>query len=123
MIGVPGETRKDFFETIKLNIEAKVQTPMLSYFYPFVGCKLRNICLKEGYIDNRLHEVDYSVSSVLKLPGFPLSEIEGLKRTFVMYVKMDKSLYPEIEKAESDDAVFKKLSTIYNEQVISKKIS
>ncbi len=121
MIGVPGETRKDFFETIRLNVESKVQTPMLSYFYPFVGCKLRSICLKEGYVDDGLHEVDYSVSSVLKLPGFPLSEIEGLKRTFVMYVKMDKSFYPEIEKAERDDAVFNKLVAIYNEQALSKK--
>jgi len=113
MIGIPGETREDFFETIEVNIEAKVQIPILTYFYPFAGCRLREICLREGYMADECHEVDYSISSLLKLPNFPIEEIEGLKRTFVMYVKMDKSFYPEIKSAESDGATFNKLAEIY----------
>jgi len=110
MIGLPTETRKDFFETIHLNRKTGVHTPMLSYFYPFPGCKLRDICRKEGSLENRLHEVDYSVTSMLKLTGFPPEEVEGLKRTFVLYVKMDESDFPEIEKAEKDDMVFRRIS-------------
>lgn len=121
MIGLPGEVRRDFFKTIRLNIEAKVQTPMLSYFYPFPGCKLRDVCIKEGYVNDELHEVDYSVSSVLKFPNFPIKEIEGLKRTFVMYVKMDRSFYPDIRKAEQDDVVFSKLVDLYNDKILSAK--
>ena len=123
MIGLPGETRKDFFETIKLNIEAKVQTPILTYFYPFPGCTLRDVCIREGYVNDKLHEVDYAVSAVLKLPDFPIEEIEGLKRTFAMYVKMDKSLYGEIKKAERDDATFIKLVELYNEKILSTEIA
>ncbi|MBU1627024.1 B12-binding domain-containing radical SAM protein [bacterium] len=123
MIGLPGEMREDFFETIQLNIEAKVQTPILSYFYPFPGCKLRDVCIREGYISEELHEVDYSTSPVLKLPDFPIEEIEGLKRTFVMYVKMDKSFYTEIKRAEQDDTTFNKLVNLYNEKLLSAKIA
>ena len=53
----------------------------------------------------------------MKLPYFPSEEIEGLKRTFVMYVKMDKSLYPEIKRAEKDDAAFYRLAELYREKV------
>ncbi|MFC1623839.1 B12-binding domain-containing radical SAM protein [Candidatus Omnitrophota bacterium] len=116
MIGLPGETRDDFLKTIELNVEVGVQTPILSYFYPFTGCKLRDVCIKEGYLSDELHETDYSISSPMKLPYFPSEEIEGLKRTFVMYVKMDKSLYPEIKKAEKDDAAFHRLAELYKNQ-------
>ena len=115
MIGLPGETRKEFLETIDLNVKAQVQVPMLSYFYPFKGCKLRDMCIEKGYLEEGLHEVDYSVSSVLDLPGFSHEEIEGLKRTFVMYVKMDESLYSEIQQAETDDMVFGRLVDRYGE--------
>ncbi len=120
MIGLPSETREDFIETIQLNREINTNTPMLSYFYPFKGSKLRDECISNGYIDDVLHEVDYSVSSVLRLPDFSLQEIEGLKRTFVMYVKMDESMYPEIKKAEQNDDIFNKLVEIYNKQILSK---
>jgi anaerobic magnesium-protoporphyrin IX monomethyl ester cyclase len=110
MIGLPTESRKDFFETIRLNRKAGVHTPMLSYFYPFPGCKLRDICHKDGSLENGLHEVDYSVTSMLKLIDFPPEEVEGLKRTFVLYVKMDESDFPEIEKGEKNDTVFQNIS-------------
>ena len=54
--------------------------------------------------------MDYSVTSMLKLTGFPPEEVEGLKRTFVLYNKMDESDFPEIEKAEKDDMVFHRIS-------------
>jgi radical SAM superfamily enzyme YgiQ (UPF0313 family) len=118
MIGLPDETRDDFFETIALNRQAGVHIPMLSYFYPFEGCQLREYCLTKGYIEDTLTEVDYSVASVLKMPGFSLQEMEGLRRTFVMYVKMDKTYYPDIQKAEYDDAIFQKLVDLYNKEFL-----
>ncbi len=116
MIGLPEETRKDFFKTIELNRQAGVQQPMLSYFYPFPGTLLRDDCISEGYIDDKIDEVDYAVESKLCMPQFTLNEIEGLKQTFALYVKMDKSLYPEIEQAEHDEQIFKRLVEIYNKK-------
>ena len=121
MIGLPDETRDDFFQTIRLNREARVDQPMLSFFYPFPGTKLRDYCIRSGYLDEELHEVDYAVSSVLAMPQFTNEEIEGLKRTFVLYVKMNESLFPEIEKAERDDAAFQKMVALYNEDFFPNK--
>ena len=120
MIGLPDETREDFLQTIRVNRETKVDTPMLSFFYPFPGTKLRNYCISKGYISNDCYEVDYAVSSVLKMPQFTKEEMEGLKRTFVLYVKMDKSYLPQVHKAELDDSVFQELSLIYKQQYFSK---
>ncbi len=121
MIGLPDETREDFLQTIRLNREARVDQPMLSFFYPFPGTKLRDYCIKNGYLDEELHEIDYAVSSVLAMPQFTNEEIEGLKRTFVLYVKMDESFFPKIEKAERDNAVFQKMVALYNKDFFSTK--
>jgi radical SAM superfamily enzyme YgiQ (UPF0313 family) len=120
MIGLPDETREDFLQTINVNREAKVDTPMLSFFYPFPGTKLRNYCINKGYINNDCYEVDYAVSSVLKMPQFTIEEMEGLKRTFVLYVKMDEPYFPKVHDAELDDSVFQQLSQIYRQQYFSK---
>ena len=115
MVGLPGETRKEFFDTIELNRQAGVDQPMLSYFYPFPGTQLREECVDRGYIEDRIHEVDYAVSSKLNMPAFPADQIEGLKRTFIMYVKMDRVLYPHIKKAETDDLMFERMIRQYQE--------
>ena len=39
--------------------------------------------------------------TMLDQPGFPKSEIEGIRRCFVLYVKMPKNRWSEIKKAES----------------------
>ena len=113
MIGLPGETREDFLETIEINRQAEVDQPMLSYFYPFPGTELRDKCILKGYIEDKIHEVDYAVTTKLNMPEFTADEINGLKRTFVMYVKMDRTYFPEIKNAESNDRAFEKLSHEY----------
>lgn len=120
MIGLPDETREDFMQTIRINREAKVDTPLLTFFYPFHGTELREYCIGKGYISDEFHEVDYAVSSILKMPQFSGEEMEGLKRTFVLYVKLDESYYPDILKAEKDDETFQRLSDIYNEKYLTR---
>jgi radical SAM superfamily enzyme YgiQ (UPF0313 family) len=122
MIGLPDETREDFLQTININREAKVDTPMLSFFYPFPGTKLRDYCIKKGYISDECHSIDYAVSSVLKMPQFTIEEMEGLKRTFVLYVKMDESFLSDITKAEHSDSIFNNLKRIYQQQYFSKTV-
>lgn len=121
MIGLPDETREDFLETIEINRITGVDSPTLGFFYPFHGTKLREYCLSKGYINDERYEANYGISSVLKMPQFSVEEIEGLQRTFAMYVKMDRSYLPEIREAEHDDAVFGRLSHVYNSQYLSKE--
>ena len=40
---------------------------------------------------------------MLSMPDFPKEEIEGIRRCFVLYVKMPRERWPEIRKAEALD--------------------
>jgi len=111
MIGLPFEDRTRFMRTVDLNHKTQTNMPILSYFYPFPGTKLRDVCLEEGFIEDKFHQADYSVGTFLNMPNFSPQEINGLKRTFVLYVTMPRSMWPEIQKAEQDDEVFKKMVT------------
>ncbi|MBF0244660.1 MAG: B12-binding domain-containing radical SAM protein [Planctomycetes bacterium] len=115
MLGLPGETRALSLETAMLNREARVDTPIMSYFYPFPGSHLRQVCLDMGYIEDELHDVDYSTNSFLNMPQYPLAQMRGIKRTFVLYAKMPKKYLPNIERAETDDASFARLAEIYRD--------
>ncbi len=50
MIGLPGETTKDFWETVKLNRTCEPDWFLLSVFFPYPGTALHEKCIKEGLI-------------------------------------------------------------------------
>jgi anaerobic magnesium-protoporphyrin IX monomethyl ester cyclase len=100
MIGLPYETRKNVFETIKLNRKINPDSATVSIFYPYLGTKLREISLKEGYIKENKKVFGLRVESVLDMPQFSSKEIKGLQKTFMMYLKMPKIYYPIIHMAE-----------------------
>ena len=53
----------------------------------------------------------------------PPDEINGLLRTFPLYVHFDKSLWPDIRRAEQDDEygneMFQQLSARYQQEAFS----
>jgi len=122
MIGLPDETRENIFETIELNreifeiLKGKLTLNVFT-FMPFSGTKLREICLQKGYITG---DEDLPLSwynrSVLKMPSLSQDEIAGLEKTFVLYVKLPKSYWPDIKIAEQDNEegniMFEKLSKL-----------
>ena len=54
-----------------------------------------------------------SDEGVLDMPQWSKKEVAKLRNVFTLYVKFPKSRWPEIEKAETDPVLFKKLSSEY----------
>jgi radical SAM superfamily enzyme YgiQ (UPF0313 family) len=101
MIGFPDETRDLVFDTIKLNRKINSDSVNGFVFQPYSGTYLREYCVKKGYIPEDNNFIDNPIgNSVLTMPQLTKEEIEGLLRTFVLYVKMPTSYFPKIKKAE-----------------------
>ncbi len=126
MIGLPGETREDIFDTIELNRKV---TEILSgnhsnnvfIFMPFSGTPLRALCLERGYISED-DEVPFSFfeESILDMPQLSKEEIRGLEKTIPLYIRLPKSYWPQIKVAEREDeegrAMFEKLTGILQKE-------
>lgn len=51
MVGLPGETLKNAFETVYLNVKIKTNYPWCSIFTPYPGTELRDYALREGLLN------------------------------------------------------------------------
>lgn len=107
VIGFPHENRADIFKSIELNRQCDPDSVYPQIFYPIEGSELRDLCIKEGFFDpalDSLHTQILSVGQVSILKGLTLSreEIHGLSRTFYLYVRSPKILYPFIRLLEKD---------------------
>lgn len=77
LIGLPGETRKDFLETVKLNRVCQPDWFLLSVFFPYPGTRLHDICVEQGLLDKKIDKVFERRRPVLDLPGFGKREIRA----------------------------------------------
>ena len=113
MIGFPDETRELAFDTINLNRKLNVYAHNAYYFTPYHGSALRKYCENRGYISKDSQTVNITKGTILNMPQFSADEINGLIRTFTLYVKFPESRFDEIRQAEKftdgGNAVFKKL--------------
>lgn len=98
IIGFPGETRGMIFDTIELNRKINPDSVNCFTFVPFKGTPLAD---KVPVDDDR------------SLVHSSQSKINNLLKVFPMYIKFGEERYPEIKQAETDDAMFKKLSDEY----------
>ncbi|MCX5658079.1 MAG: radical SAM protein, partial [Candidatus Omnitrophica bacterium] len=77
LIGLPGETAKDFKETIRMNRLCQPDFHYLSIFYPYPGTQLYSVCKKRGLLNQSSHEEKIERMSVfLDMPEFPSGQIE-----------------------------------------------
>ena len=117
IIGFPGETRKQIFETIALNRRVASKSSGAYIFQPFRGTYLRDYSVEKGYIDESYIAGDSHLNSDLNMPQLAKDEIAGLQRTFVLYTRLPENYLEEIKLAENfteeGDKVFKKLAEIY----------
>jgi anaerobic magnesium-protoporphyrin IX monomethyl ester cyclase len=109
VIGFPFETRELIFDTINLNkilwnnnnnIECNI-----FLFTPYRGCQLRDVCVKENFIEesNIVDTTQIGTDSILNFPDLFKKELKGLLKTFNLYVKLPCKYYPDILIAEKDD--------------------
>jgi anaerobic magnesium-protoporphyrin IX monomethyl ester cyclase len=101
MLGLPGETREDVFRTIALNKKCNIEAVNVYIVYPYPGTEL-----SDKYKIN-CFESDHTVIPVSKASQFAMSkmtpsEVEGMLKTFDLYVLLPEQLWPIIEIAEKD---------------------
>jgi radical SAM superfamily enzyme YgiQ (UPF0313 family) len=123
IIGFPDENRELIFETIELNRQITAYDALtVSCFVPYHGTALRAVAEKRGYIKENLIVCDLHHSS-LNMPQLSVSELNGLLKTFPLYVHFDKSLWPDIKRAEKEDEeglkIFNELSGIYKKEAFA----
>ena len=68
MVGMPCETTKDIFQTIKLNWKIQPDFASTTVYYPFKGTPMGDACYKHGMVDlNKKRKVNsYADTTVLK---------------------------------------------------------
>jgi radical SAM superfamily enzyme YgiQ (UPF0313 family) len=100
IIGLPDETRELIFDTINLNRKIKVDSISGFVFQPYRGTKLREYCINKGYLTDENLTDNLIGHSILSMPQLSKNEIEGLLRTFILYIKLPKKYYFQIKIAE-----------------------
>ena len=102
MVGFPYETREDIFKSINLCRRIKPNVIAVSIFQPMPGQKLKEICLREGYINGKEPLISYTSHSVLKMPQLSSEEITNLRKLFILYATLPQKYYPQIKKCEQN---------------------
>ncbi|MBN4049051.1 B12-binding domain-containing radical SAM protein, partial [archaeon AH-315-M20] len=124
IIGFPGETREQIFDTIEINRKINLNNIMVHAFNPYRGTSLFDLSVEKGYIAANHVAGDYRSDFTLNMPHISKEEILGLHRTFAMYVKFSKEIWPEIKIAEKFDEEgnkkFEELSTIFKKRFFEK---
>jgi len=121
IIGFPFETRENVFNTIRFvkNIKG-YDSITVSIFTPYRGTILRDKAVKMGWLGPDSLTVHTTAASILNMPNFTARQIEGLMRTFPLYVEFDESAWPEIEKVEfflpEGDEILERYSKLYRER-------
>lgn len=123
IIGLPYETRELLFDTVEINRQIPGYDALtINIFTPYHGTELRNLALKEGWMDANALPSGITGASMLKMPEPYLQQqdIEGLFRTFILYAGMPRERWGEIEQAESftdeGNDIFHRLANEYYEK-------
>ena len=124
IIGMPFETREMVLETADMVRNARGYDGInLAMFQPYRGTVLRELAVKNGFLDPNFTNCE-SISSiggglmdywVLKMPEPYLqeSDVRALVKTFCLYAHFEHDMWPEIKQAETDDKKFKELMILY----------
>jgi anaerobic magnesium-protoporphyrin IX monomethyl ester cyclase len=106
IVGFPGETRELVMDTVNFVREISgYDTLTVSIFTPYNGTSLRDVAVKNNWLDPDTITVHTTASSLLRMPAPYLSaeEIDGLVRTIPLYCYFPKSEWDRLRRAEVDD--------------------
>jgi radical SAM superfamily enzyme YgiQ (UPF0313 family) len=112
LIGIPNESREDVFQTIRLNRKLGVKAANVYILYPFPGTQIaqefKTNHKKNGAI------IPMENASVFHLSEMAPSEVEGLKKTFNLYLCLPEELWPIIALAEGNSSRSKRIYSALN---------
>jgi len=100
--GFPNETREIAMDTVEINREIKADNANLYTFVPFHGTPLRKVCEDMGLIKHETITKCLTDKPVFEMEQYPVHEIMGLRKCFVLYVNLPRSRWNDIKRAEAD---------------------
>jgi len=100
IVGFPTETRELAMDTIEINRLIASDGANCYSYSPFHGTPLRKMCEDLKYCEPGLIARSATKPTLLRMPQFPPEEIEGLRRCFILYVKLPKDRWSDVKKAE-----------------------
>ena len=100
--GFPDETRELAFDTIELNRQIDADNANIYSFVPFHGTPLRRVCEQQGLVAPDTIARALTDKPMLEMPQYPVAEIEGIKKCFILYVKFPRNRWDEIKRAEAN---------------------
>jgi anaerobic magnesium-protoporphyrin IX monomethyl ester cyclase len=121
MIGLPGETKENVFETIRLNKELEIPDANVYILYPFPGTKI--------YEDFKISLDRYRrIPPMTEAYRFSLSkmskdELLFFLKTFNLYLVLPKSYWMKIEEIKKAPALYKELVKISQDIVNAKYLA
>ena len=107
IIGLPDESREDIFETIAINKKLNPTSATVTFFHPYRGAPLRELCVERGYIDpdQGKHEDVYRSDSQLNMPQITKQELKNIMKSFQLYMKLPEKYEPLI-RLQEDQSTF-----------------
>ncbi len=93
MMGLPGESLKQAFKTLELNIEIGSKCAWTSVFQPFPGTELSDYCLEKGFLDKSIstdEPIDTHTTSLLSQPD--IDKIVRLQKFVYLAVRFPNTL-------------------------------
>ena len=118
--GFPDETRKLAMDTVEINRQIDSDNANIYTFVPFHGTPLRKVCESKGLIEHKTITKCLTDKPVFEMEQYPVEEIMGLRKCFILYTSFPKSRWKDIERAEPDtpegNRIFKELKQEYMEK-------
>lgn len=107
MVGIPGETRRSFFKTVRINRKIKPERVQITVFYPYRNTDLGEYCYEKKMVQGSSDS--YFVNSVLKHDRLSKTEIE-------LYAKIFKIL---IYLGYNRELAVKQIFTLFRSLIVS----
>ena len=121
--GFPTETRDLAMHTVELNRQIESQNQNLYSFVPFHGTPLRKKCEELGLVEPDTITKALMDKPMLVQKEYTPEEIEGLQKCFVFYVKMPKSRWKDIARAEANTSEGKKIFEELKQEYLEKHVA
>jgi radical SAM superfamily enzyme YgiQ (UPF0313 family) len=121
IIGFPEETYELAFDTIRINKKIDAIDRNAYQFTPFHGTELRKECELLGYLkDTDIAQSLIVGKPLIDMPQFPREKVQGLVKTFNLYVGFPESRWPDIKKAEEDTKEGRKVYDELKQEFVDK---
>jgi len=119
--GFPGETRELAMDTVELNRRiVDADNANIYSFVPFHGTPLRTLCEKLNLVQPGTISKALTDKPMLIMDDYPVHEIQGLQKCFILYVKLPKKRWGEIRKAEGNSPEAEKLYEALKEEYMDR---